>query len=561
MRRMRYFLIPWLIATCLIPVIAEGPARTSPPPRAINRRNAAIRAWTVKGPLYTHGDATRVAASDLAGIIDARMKSRTFSTPLEQQAYLHELRKELCYYRWLSIHNIPADYRELYYKLASFLMNSLAGLGLSIPATTIVRPAWGGPDNIMIRVNLFDYGINPKTFDRLAVTEPYFHADIDQTDVITHRDGTVETTLVSRRRGAGAAADPMAISFLMENTQSVSPIVRFDWFLRNAVLEPNYRNLMGIKTIDDFKRLVVYDRRLEALKQIKATVVNSGSDGLCARVAINNRLLARTPTGLGYWWETFDFKTSIGKQNVINKFINFLNNKEAEKLRDAAEFIASMPNGLQAYAITNEKNQLLDAGNTDIVVDTIAHDVTVRNARSCIWCHAAGINPFKSNFQLQIGARRDQSDLGVFAKDPLQALDLTLQIRDVFGLADWDNIVKADNESIFARAIAACNDLDPITNGTAFKTAWDRYDVSLIEKDDLVFETGLSPQDVQFILGLRLNGVSNGVLIQGLLEPGVGIRRDQFEEAFNELALLISVVRPNAPPVVPVRSKPPRVPR
>jgi hypothetical protein len=321
-------------------------------------------------------------------------------------------------------------------------------------------------------------------------------------------------------------------------------ILRADWWLKNVTLEPHYSDFLGIKTIEDYKDLAGFDPRAE-ITQAKATVVMSGSEGLCPRVARNNRILARRSTFQGYWWETYDFKESTGERNVITNFLN--------KKRDAAEFIASLPNGLQFYAITDDKNKLLDKGDPEIVGDSMAIDTLVRNGRSCIWCHGQGINAFKSNFQRQVGGKPDQSDLGIYLKDVKASRELAQKVRDVFGLPDFDDVIKADRER-YAKAVRAACDLTPEEAAASFKQFWDAYQEDLVDIPKACHELGLQPDELKAVLALRLNGVSNGVLVQALLEPPVAIRRDHWEEHFTEAALLATVRHPVVGPALPLKA-------
>jgi hypothetical protein len=536
MRFCIWLLLFFLVATTGL-VKAQGPPAT---PEARNRPRLKVKEYVVKGKLFSHNDSVLHAADDLAQLATKASK------------------EELYYYRYISIHNIPRDFREDYYNCLSFVLNSLS----SRPA--IVRPAFGGPDNILIRINLFDYGIDPKAWDRLAKNDPYYHQLIVRTDVISTPYQVYENvptglyyggdrskpeykqqlvtkskveTKVTKEQASAAWLDPTAVSYLIQTTQSAFPILRGDWFISNVLLEPAYSDFLNVKSLNDFKKLTAFDARA-AIKEAKATIVTSGSDGFCPKVARNNRILARLSTFQGYFWQTYDFKESIGERNVIN---NFLNDK-----RDAGEMIATLPNGLQAYLVTNEKDAPVAEGDIKIVTDPTAADGRVRNARSCVVCHSFGINQFKSHFQLQVGVLPDQSNLLLYDKDIRKALGIQQRVREVFGSPNFDEII-ADDNRIYAKAIQAVNGLTSLENATNYKTIYNGYVEELIDTRHLVFEIGLMEEEVKNILALKLNGKSNGVLVQQLLTTPISIRRDQFEEAFAELALLSTIIRPIKP--------------
>jgi hypothetical protein len=546
MRIMRLLLVILFVAAMLLrPSLAEGPPQT---PEARSRHRLKVKEYVIKGGLYTHNHAVLHAADDMAALVASG-----------------KTKEERHYYRYLSLHNIPRDFREDYYNCISFILNSVSR------KRAIVRPAFGGPENILVRVNLFDYGIDPEAWDNLGQKDPYFHQIVVQTDVITkqvqvlewHKTGryyqngepewaqyyvnksVVENTVPVRKQMGAAWCDPTAAMYLNTETGTAYPILRADWFIVNVTLDPHYSEFLGIKSFDDIKKLALFDERADDM-EIRATVVTSGSGGMCPRVARNNRILARRPTVRGYWWETFDYTQSIGEKNVIHNFLN--------KKRDAGEFIFTLPNGLQGYALTNNKFELQKEAPNNIAVDSMAYDAVVKNGRSCIWCHAEGINKFKSQFQLQVGAKPDQADLGIFDEDPKKALTIQRQILEVFALPNFDDIIRTDN-SLYAKAVFLANGLEATENAALFKRIWDGYQEELIEMKHIVFEVGLHEEDVKALLALRFNAKSNGVLIQALLKPPIAIRRDQWEENFFELALLSTLKNPIKPPVnaVPVK--------
>jgi hypothetical protein len=532
MRRMRRI---WQLVTAFIAIFAVVVVTAAPPPATPESRDRArLRGGELEGTLRNHNDAF------VAALVDAEVYSGKV-TP-----------DEVKYIRYLTLQNIPSKRRPLYYNLVSVIIN-----GFNKKRPTIVRPAWGGPDNILIRINLFDYHIDPAAWDKLGAKDPYFHKIIEiHEDIIkeaivneTYKTGrfysdgrpemavrAVKKTTVEKGKkikkvaqaptiDAGAAAN----LGLLLNTNF--PVLRADWFIANVTVEPFYSDFLGIKTLDQLKDFGGFDKRGD-VTEVKATVIKSGSDGLCARVAVNNRILERRSTLFGYWWETYDFKTSVGEQNVI---LNFLARK-----RDAAEYIVSGPNGLQWYLVTDGKDNPVPAGDINIVVDSMAIDSQVRNGRSCIWCHTQGINLFKSQFQNQVGWRPDQSDLGLYDKDPKKAAVIRQQVQDRFGIPDFDTIIKADQVR-YETAIQACAGITAGEFASTFKQVWDEYVEGYVDVIKVCYELGITQEDLQIAFGLRFNGVNNGVLVQALHNPPISIRRDQWEESFQEAALLALV--------------------
>jgi len=530
---LRWLLILSVVIAAITPILlADGPP---PTPVARERQRLRRKGWEVVGKLYSHNDAVMAAAGDLAILARSVTKG------------------ELYHYRYLTIQNIPATSRQDYYDCTTFMLNSVSN------HDKLVAPSWGGPDNILIRVNLRDYKISTKSWDKLGAKDPYFHTLIEQVNLPTHTaktekrwyaggnwqgkyyaPGYYDYYVAEAKKKYQVAApwiDATASGYLMTTLQTNFPVLRADWFIANVSLEPFYSDFLKLKSLDDIKNLAAFDKRAER-KETKGTIVFSGTDGHCPRVARNNRVLAYRPTFQGYFWETYDFKTSIGAQNVIRNFSLYLS--DGKTIRDAAEYIFSLPNGLQGYSITDGKDKPIAAGDPNIVNDPTATDTLVKNARSCIVCHTEGINQFSSHFQKQIGYRPDQADLGFYDKDPERAAELRRQVLDVFGITDFPKLIGINNK-LYREAILACNRREPTENAALFANIYNTYVEDRLDTRRVCYELGMTEQELQAVIGLRINGSSDPVLIQSLLKPPISIRRDQFEEAFGNAALLTLV--------------------
>lgn len=550
--------LPLTLSTLVLPLALLQARDELPPPAppapagGRGRPQLAKRDWTVKGVLYTPADAQRAAAADLAVLARS-------GTPAE-----------LYFYRYLAVYNFPAAMRPDVYRCSSFLLNSLSR------ETDTVRPAKGGPGDILIRVNLFDYGIDPAVWDKSFKKDPYFSQTVDKhfipADAVERlaRDAgrgparppalpavrpaypavrlptpkRKKASLLERRgparadspdrhkvvtlRGPAGWLDTEASKYLVATLQSEAPIVRADYFIATASLPPVYYDLLGLRTLNDYKKLVGFDQRADRIKQIRATVVKSGSGGLGTPVAYNNRALARTPTFNGAMWQTFDFLNNVKENNVVRNF--------AVNRRDAAEWIGNGPNGLQFYFLTDGNDNRVDEGAIAVVHDSTAKDGRVINGRSCIWCHSTGIQPFRSHFQLQVGTRLDQSDLGVFDKDPFRKLKLIRDLRRTFKSPDFDEVVKVDCAT-YTKAVNAANGMTAEDNASLFRRLWVGYRETDVDLARACYEVGLDEDDFKAIVPLKKDGRDDPVLLQLLLKPPVSIRREHWEEAFPEVML------------------------
>jgi hypothetical protein len=512
--------------------------------------------WKVDHKLYAAADASRAAALDI------------------KEAAAHLSPVNLTYIRYLSIHNVPAELRPLYAECISLLINELSR------EPNLVIPPRIGPDGILIRLNLRDYGITPEAWDKLGDVDPYFHQEavekqilvkqatriikepyeveekvlvdsgkgyyVEQIKKVTkYREREVADTATTQDTGKdrivrtpGAAwLDKDAVALLLrylypvaeKQPQVPAPLLRGDWWLVTASLPPFYYDLLGLKTLDDAKDLALFDRRAKRFTQAKATVVFSGSGGITRRVARNNRIMEYEGTIFGGFWQTFDFKTSIKKQNVINNFLN--------EERDGGEIIFALPNGLQGYFLINGKNERVDEVPIDIAIDSTNQDARVRCGRSCMTCHLQGIQPFQSDFKVEVGLKT-LVDLGIKYDNPEQAEELVRDIRRVFEAPDFRAIVRLQNNR-FNTAVRVATGKTAAAMATQFLQVYDDYAEVPMDADRLVYEAGISDLDVQAAIKVQLNGTNNGVLLRRLLQPPLAIRRDQWEESYGDFMLRV----------------------
>lgn len=503
-----------------------------------------------KDILYTPASSVRIAAADLATIDP------------EERPYI----------RYLSLYNVPKEARRQVGISVSFVVNSLS------TRRKIYIPVFvGGSDETLIRLNIDQYEWDAKVFDDLArngsgpraQAEPYFHALIDKLVVSTtvknktFKDVTrIKKTLIGYYQNTGQPAykeetvteqvevvidvpgktvrkkvlagapwvDPEALAFLIRETQAESPILRADWFIVNATLAPAYYDFLRLgKSLKDFENLIFADQVLaaKARSQDKAVVVTSV-------VARNNRTLTRSPTFTnGYYWQSHDSLSSIDDRQYI---LNFLNEKF-----DATEDIGTLPNGLQAYFLTDGAGNRLDAANIDIALDNTAADRVVRTARSCIICHAEGIKPIQDEVRALTKKLQNREQVALIVTNRKDAF----KIEDLFGSNLDEQIIKDQN--IYSEAVAATTGLRMDVNAKLFANIYDQYVEVLVSKEVIARDLGIYIEDVDNIIRL-----SNDPVVLALIRfPPGPVRRDQWERSFQSVMLVALARRQGFVPVQP----------
>ena len=164
------------------------------------------------------------------------------------------------------------------------------------------------------------------------------------------------------------------------------PFIHVDWFLANASLPPLYHDILDLPETDREleERLevnVVENLRNAAGKRVwRAGFSDSG-------VSNHNRVVERHISRYGAYWKSYDFAGSVGTQNIFTHPLSFTH--------DGGEVIFNLPNGLQAYYLSDAGGRRLDEAPINIVRNPAASDPTVRNGLSCIGCHTEGMKDFE----------------------------------------------------------------------------------------------------------------------------------------------------------------------
>lgn len=168
------------------------------------------------------------------------------------------------------------------------------------------------------------------------------------------------------------------------------PYLPADWFLTNVSRPPLYRIVLRQpETIQELaaQQGIDVDQETVDLQIIRAGFNDSG-------VSYANRIIERHNNHLtgGYFWISADFRESTSGKNIFEDPLN--------PLFDGGEIIYSLPNSLQAYALSNAAGVLVDVADSDIVVDPRARNGAIENGISCAGgCHS-GVGMIKVSDQI-----------------------------------------------------------------------------------------------------------------------------------------------------------------
>lgn len=517
------------------PALPAVPTLTGPPPVGPTQPLQAQPPEI----LYTADSSVKFAVGDL------------ITLPLEDQKYM----------RYFSLYNIPKSQRKEYAATFSFVVNSL-----STRKKIYIPQFVGASDETVIRVDIRHYDWNPASLERLGLKgsgvrpfpEPYFHYVVDKPILekakvkkkimekvpwkdergiqYVTKDGKpafkevekeveVEEVVANKREYCPEIApwlDPVANRTLYSNCCTCFPIFRLDWFVANVIVPPAYYDILGLgKNIKDFEKLAFANEELarQARSQDKAVVIAS-------IVARNNRTLVRSPTFTGgYIWGSKDSLKSVDDRDYTKFLLD-------EKF-DATEDIASLPNGLQFYFLTDGKGNRLDAANTDIAIDNTANDRIVRTGRSCMICHSDGIRPIDDEIRSLTRKLQDPKQVQLLITRKEDAY----KIEDLFSSDLDEQIIKDQN--YYRAAVARATGLQSEVVAGTLNKIYNYYIERLLTVEDISREVGINVNG----LDAYIKASKDNVVLGLLKTPTRPIRRDQWEAAYGRFEILIGARR------------------
>ena len=131
---------------------------------------------------------------------------------------------------------------------------------------------------------------------------------------------------------------------LQGEMQADIPSIHVDWFVAQASLPPLYHDLLSLPLTDrELETRLEVDvlRNLQNAPGVRVWRAGTNNSG----VSNNNRVIERHTSRYGAYWKSYDFAGSVSTQNIFTHPLSFTH--------DGGEVIFNLPNGLQAYYVTN----------------------------------------------------------------------------------------------------------------------------------------------------------------------------------------------------------------
>ena len=309
------------------------------------------------------------------------------------------------------------------------------------------------------------------------------------------------------------------LSLLQDEMECEVPVVHIDWFLATASQPPLYNEVLGLPETD---------RELETRLGVNVAQNIKNDPGVRvwragfkkSGVSTNNRVVERHASQYGAYWKSYDFAGSVGKQNILVHPLSFTH--------DGGEVVFNLPNGLQAYYLSDARGNRLDKAPVEIVSNPATRDPTVRNGISCIGCHTEGMKTFEDEVRQAI----EQAPSPLY--DRTHALRLYVE-QDVM-----NRLVAFDKQRYEMSLVAATgetvSEIEPISRF---------YEIfnSTLDASHAAAALGLQTQTFLEKIQENVNLQSLGL---GVLETGE-IKRDTWTANFKSV---VSAV--NSPTIEPV---------
>lgn len=438
--------------------------------------------------------------------------------------------------RYLSLANIPAAKRARFTQVLDFVLNSLSRRQSMVFCTPVP-----GSNGCVVRVMLSEYRQGPNGWETLAskgsgpvrvaaktdAPEPYYTINLGELTRRVHKrnkdgdllywNGDTSRPVYEEARPGGLTPgtwfDITAYSAVQSLTGSSFPIMRADWFVANASLNPAYSEMLGIKTLADFQKLVRFRAEDNDLSG-RAVVADS------QLVSLHQRGIEFTPKVQGTYWQTYDFLKGSGVNDLLKDPLS--------RKRDAGEVFAELPNGLQAFALVDGNDKIIDVADGNIVADQVTpwkNKLVWNGLYSCTNCHRNGAADILDEVRPLTTPPR-----ALLSKKQPEFLDFV----DKYSKSIEAEL--AGTRARYAAAVAAATrGLKPEENTTAYGQVFVEYQQKPLTIADAAAETGCTPAQLTAILG-RI--IEPDPAVTTLL-AGRPLRRDLWEAAYPLVATAV----------------------
>ena len=298
---------------------------------------------------------------------------------------------------------------------------------------------------------------------------------------------------------------------LRQGTRSEVPFVQADWFLATASLPPLYHDILGLPETDrELEQTLGIDVEGNLRRAPGRSVWRAGTNE--SGVSRHNRVVERHKSPYGAYWKSYDFAGSSNVQNIFTRPLSFQH--------DGGEVIFNLPNGLQAYYISDSQGNRIDVAPTEIVSNPAASDPAVRNGLSCIGCHTEGMKTFEDGVRATI------------EKTARPAYDKAHALRLYVEQPEMDALVAQDKQHY----VAALEKTGGVSGGIEPVHLFHEVFQGPLTASHAAAAIGLETET--FLAKIRSEPSLQNLGLAGLLSSG-NVKRDVWESNFSELVACV----------------------
>ena len=311
---------------------------------------------------------------------------------------------------------------------------------------------------------------------------------------------------------------------LQTEMQADIPAIHVDWFVAQASLPPLYHDLLSLPLTDrELETRLEVDvlRNLQNAPGVRVWRAGTNNSG----VSNNNRVIERHTSRYGAYWKSYDFAGSVGTQNIFTHPLSFTH--------DGGEVIFNLPNGFQAYYVTNASGFRLDDAPINIVSNPAASDPTVRNGLSCFGCHTEGMKTFADEVR------------PVIESNTAPAYDKEQALRLYVAQSEMDALLQEDTDRYRGALEATGGDFGDIEPISRFHEAYQGTVDAVYAAAVVGLETEAFLEKIRENIGLQNIGLSV------LDTPNGSMKRDAWTSSFKDILFALDFPElVDKPPVV-----------
>lgn len=458
----------------------------------------------------------------------------------------------------------------------------------------------------LYRINILDYKLPLKVWEKLAFTDPYLHTPVEKAvkradkpveyeekvveweggiwpydgkeyakgsfkykkkvpvaakeEVVEEKPGRSST---DPSVGQAVGVDPKQILDLVLECNTQAPILRLDWFMVETSQQTErqgtgYYDFLEIKKRADWDKQAFLrkDDVEEAQKRVMAIVPYSG-------VAINGRQILRAQTITGGVWITLDTIKQVKRED--NDKRDVVQNLDKDLVHDAEEGYAFNKAGFFIFWKGDAKGNRQDSVPDNVASDKVSPGNEARiHPYSCIMCHEEGIRPI-DDYARRLYKQRlsmDNPDIGLTGPKYEKQKELQrLYLRDLEGHIKEDQARYARTlmalTAVPERGIAGFTPQQLAKEWTKLQKGYRDTNIGL---EEAAREYGTTPSHLKNSLGkaaeyYQRQGFYLNTNFVGLLQsPQLKMRRDTFERLY---IYGMMYVHGQYPPIKPPTGKPP----